>query len=213
MKKDKSNSLCQSEMNEIKIYISYNKIIDFSNYSNEFINELIIPEGIKEIGKSSFENCINLVKLKLPESINVLKERCFYNCKSLKCLYIPKNLYLINEEAFNECKSLYLLVVNNTYFKTENRFTNTNISVFINDNNVIYLNSDFFDIVTNNCNFLINQIMKNDLYNYIRINNDKVDVNGSSITIFSNQFTQHSLISIEKGKLLYKKRINLNLYE
>ena len=179
----------------ITITILYKKIVDFSNFANELIQELEIPEGILGIGKSAFENCVNLERVLFPESIRSIGRKCFYNCISLKHLYIPKSLCVIDEEAFNKCHSLCLLVINNTFFKTENRFKETKISTVINDRDVIYLKSDLFEIVTNNCNFLITNVLRNDVYNYIRTN-DNLFVIHSGMTIYYKvisgiQYNQH----------------------
>lgn len=217
MKSDNSTVLVNfgssfNDKEKVKITLLKNKVVDFSNAYNEVLSVLIIPEGIKEIGISSFENCTNLQRVSLPETMNKLGRRCFYNCKSLNTIYIPKNLYLIEEEAFNNCKSLSVLAFNNYYFSIENRFNNTNISTVINDQNIVYLRSELFKIVNDNCNFLINRLLVNDVYNYIKTNKNVVVIN-SSIVIYLDYHIPHSIMCIEKGKILYKKKINFNLYE
>ena len=200
-----------NEENKVIITINYNKVIDYSNYFNDLLIVLSLPEGVKEIGISSFENCVNLQRIILPESINRLNRRCFYNCKSLNNLYIPKDLCTIDEECFNNCISLNLLIIDNIFFKTENRFNNTNIKTLINYKNVIYLKYDLFNILSNNCNFLINNLLTNDIYDYINKNN--LIVNDNSIIIYFNNNVEHSIPILYESKLIYKKTIFFSIYE
>ena len=42
----------------------------------KFLNELILPEGIKSIGRRAFRNCESLEKLTLPEGLEYIGSEC-----------------------------------------------------------------------------------------------------------------------------------------
>ncbi len=49
-------------------------------YGNEEIEEIIIPEGVREIGFKAFEGCVNLKHLVLPGSLSSIGCNAFMNC-------------------------------------------------------------------------------------------------------------------------------------
>lgn len=58
-------------------------------YMEEFkdLEEIEIPEGIKEIGKEAFYGCTNLKKVYLPSTLQSIEALAFEDCKSLKDIY------------------------------------------------------------------------------------------------------------------------------
>ncbi len=66
----------------------------FSNLSDVTV---IVPEGVKIIGRSAFQNCTELVSISLPESLEFIAEHAFYNCTSLQELTINSNC--LNENS------------------------------------------------------------------------------------------------------------------
>lgn len=59
--------------------------------------EISIPEGLLEIGQSSFGDCRNLIEITIPESVRTLGSHCFWNCNSLEriVILIPNNQFSI----------------------------------------------------------------------------------------------------------------------
>lgn len=51
-----------------------------------------MPQGVKSIDNSAFENCANLSELTLPDTLTALGDSAFQNCASLKYIKIPKSL-------------------------------------------------------------------------------------------------------------------------
>ena len=68
--------------------------------------DVIIPEGIREIGKYAFLNCISLESIIVPESLEIIKEGAFRNCINLRNIELPKSLKEIGKWAFAGCGSL-----------------------------------------------------------------------------------------------------------
>lgn len=82
---------------------------------NTTLKEFMIPEGIKNIGESGFENCCGLEELILPFSLETIGDKVFYNCKNLESIAIQKNVTKIGKETFGNCEKLTIYGVDYTY--------------------------------------------------------------------------------------------------
>ena len=76
--------------------------------SNEYANcngisEIIIPEGVTNIGERAFFNCENLASVTLPESLTRIEQDVFSSCKRLEEITIPANVSYIGHAAFFNC--------------------------------------------------------------------------------------------------------------
>lgn len=74
--------------------------------SNPDIVEYEIPNGIKTIGFSAFENCTKLKKVIIPETVTTIDHSAFSGCTSLKEINIPNSVSRIGNDAFAYCTSL-----------------------------------------------------------------------------------------------------------
>ncbi len=76
-------------------------------FKNEiFLEEVIIPDSVKEIRGGAFNGCINLKKVKLPSNLKEIHGLTFKNCKELESIEIPDSVEEIGGEAFMYCKKL-----------------------------------------------------------------------------------------------------------
>lgn len=92
----------------------------------EELKEAYINEGVTIIGKSSFEDCANLVKVVLPSTLKkidsfafastgikeiiipegtFLEEEAFYNCVELETVIMPRNIKM-SIDAFGGCYNI-----------------------------------------------------------------------------------------------------------
>lgn len=100
------------------------------------LSELVIPEGVTEIGASAFYcvgsleritfpstlqsigyNCFNacgLVEVVIPEGITKLEDNSFNFCTELTTVYIPASVESIGIYAFHNCTSLERIVFGGT---------------------------------------------------------------------------------------------------
>ena len=81
----------------------------FANISS--LEEVNLPDTIKEIRGKAFKNDKKLANIKLPENLTYLGGGAFKNCKSLKSIIIPKGVTEINGETFVNCSSLENVVL------------------------------------------------------------------------------------------------------
>lgn len=87
------------------------KIEDYAFIHNESLTELMIPEGIKYIGKRAFFGCKNLKKVILPNSLVSIGASAFSGCENLEEIILPANIKKINYRTFADCKRLKKIVI------------------------------------------------------------------------------------------------------
>ena len=92
-----------SKLTVVKLSAGMNKIADYMFYGagSDYRLELTIPEGVKEIGISSFSLCNSITDLKLPESAEKIDNSAFYQSRRLKTLDMP-GVKIIEADAFTE---------------------------------------------------------------------------------------------------------------
>ena len=117
------------------------------------LTELIIPESVEFIGKSSFSNCTKLQKIIIPNSVTFIsasafsgcsglseialpnrmvssiEDHTFYDCSSLKNIKLPEGITAIGTSAFRDCTSLISINIPNSV-------TKINYSAFANCENL-----------------------------------------------------------------------------
>lgn len=70
------------------------------------LKEVIIPNGVTNIGRTAFTWCTNLEKIILPSSIINIGDNAFSGCKNLVEIVIPNGVTTIAYRAFADCNSL-----------------------------------------------------------------------------------------------------------
>jgi ribosomal protein L12E/L44/L45/RPP1/RPP2 len=79
-------------------------------FSNTPAEEVIIPEGVKEIKKLAFNGCYYLKKLTLPQSLETIGDSAFADCDVLETLDLG-GAVTIGADAFYGCTSLKELTI------------------------------------------------------------------------------------------------------
>ena len=82
-----------------------------SRLNPEYIEELVVPEGVTELKRCAFMGCLRLKKLSLPSTLKTIGPNAFWGCKALEELNLPANLETIGEGAFQGCESLTSLTL------------------------------------------------------------------------------------------------------
>jgi hypothetical protein len=70
------------------------------------IEELVLPEGVEEIGMSAFSHLPALKRVSLPESLTRISDHAFRGCAALEELVFPDTVTHIGTSAFAECGAL-----------------------------------------------------------------------------------------------------------
>lgn len=75
--------------------------------NNPEIKEIVVPEGVTEIGENAFKDANkSLESVVLPSTLVKIGENAFTYCEHLKAVKIPESVKEIGERAFENCKSL-----------------------------------------------------------------------------------------------------------
>ena len=98
-------------LNTVTIPSSVNEIEYNAFKGCEGLTEVIMLDGVKEIGSSVFENCRNLKKVMLAKTLVEIPKYAFYGCEGLESIVIPDNISKIRENAFSGCKSLKDIII------------------------------------------------------------------------------------------------------
>lgn len=81
------------------------------NLKNKNISEVIIPEGVKEIGYCAFSSA-QIKKIHIPASVESISDSAFEFCDNLEEITFAKDssLKIIHQFAFSNCSNLYSIV-------------------------------------------------------------------------------------------------------
>ena len=75
------------------------------------VEEVILPEGLLDIGLQAFEDCASLKKINLPEGLLDIGMGAFLRCSALEELVFPSTLRSVGMSAFQKCTSLEEVVL------------------------------------------------------------------------------------------------------
>ena len=89
-------------------------------HNNQDIKNVIINEGITEIGEDAFGGCSSLTSIELPSGITSIDDYLFYGCSSLESINIPDSIADIGYDVFYGCINLNSIEVddNNEYYSS-----------------------------------------------------------------------------------------------
>lgn len=92
---------------EYELELKNGAMIDKYAYSdcNELVN-VIIPDGVIEIGKGAFYGCKNLKSIKIPDSVIEIGDGAFWGCENLTEIIIPNKVSRIYDLTFSDCENL-----------------------------------------------------------------------------------------------------------
>lgn len=73
---------------------------------NDFIEEVILPEGLQVIEWRAFNTCTNLRRVEMPHSVRRIEFSAFNMCRKLQLDALPDSLQEIGTGAFWDCDGL-----------------------------------------------------------------------------------------------------------
>ena len=73
--------------------------------------DVVIPEGVSEIGFMAFERCTSLESVIIPKGVRTIKRNAFSRCSSLESVVIPEGVMTIDNWAFVDCASLKAVTI------------------------------------------------------------------------------------------------------
>ena len=146
-----------------------NNVITGSN-ADALVGDLVIAEGITEIGEEGFNECVNLTSVVLPNSvtkidndgfwrcialtnivfgdgIEIIGDGAFYNCEKLEAVLLGDSVRFIGDEVFDGCPNVSTIIIGNnvtTIGSTAFR-ANTSLTSIIIPDSVTHLGDCAFD--------------------------------------------------------------------
>ena len=105
--------------------IPVTKIADGGFKENIYLNEVIIPEGIEEIGSSAFFNCRMLgYDLVIPSSVLTIESNAFGQCDGIRNITFAESdgsitFTRIKSGAFSDCHGLEGLTISSSVYSIE----------------------------------------------------------------------------------------------
>ena len=108
---------------------------------NDYINSIIINDGVTNIARSSFWNCDQLTSVTIPTSIVDICDYAFECCDSLIEIAIPNGVENIRIRAFASCTNLKSIILSDTVkYIEQNAFYNcTSLTSIKIPKNVMYI--------------------------------------------------------------------------
>ncbi len=88
----------------------------------EVVENIIIYEGVRGIGKYAFYDCTGLTTVTIPASVKSIGNYAFENCSGLTTITIPASVTSIGDDAFAGCSNLATMTVEagNTVYDSRN---------------------------------------------------------------------------------------------
>lgn len=89
--------------------------------SCDFLENIILHEGLETIGVNAFKNCTGLKEIKVPKTVTEIKQGAFDGCSNVKVLTIPDS-EMIKTMSFKDCVNLSRINISDSdeYFVCKN---------------------------------------------------------------------------------------------
>ena len=108
--KDKTKLICIfSDKEELRSYVVPDTVREigesaFQNYGQ--LTSVVFPEGLETIGESAFLHCMDLKSALMPDSVKNIGKNAFMSCSQVADFVIPKSLEKIGKGAFGYCSGI-----------------------------------------------------------------------------------------------------------
>ena len=70
------------------------------------LTSITLPESVTKIGSEAFSGCSGLTSITLPDSVTEIGDSAFFYCSDLTSITLPKNVTKIGRAAFENCSGL-----------------------------------------------------------------------------------------------------------
>ncbi|MDR1025123.1 MAG: leucine-rich repeat protein [Treponema sp.] len=82
-----------------------------SCFTDSYLTSVVIPQGVRRIGRNAFSSSRNLASVTLPEGLLVIDDNAFSYCSNLIRINIPAGIAAIGNNAFNDCSRLIVVTM------------------------------------------------------------------------------------------------------
>ena len=112
--KDKTELICYPPSKVDDSYNIPNSVKSIGNSAFEDCKKLTnikIPDSVTSIGDSAFNHCTNLLRITIPDSVTCISDYAFFDCSGLKSITLPDSVTSIGYRAFHHCASLTSITI------------------------------------------------------------------------------------------------------
>lgn len=111
-----------------------------------FDGDVVIPDGVRSIGKGAFSACRSRISVVLPKGVKSIEEGAFSGCSNLTSISIPDGVTSIGKSAFYGCGSLISVTIPKGVTSIESRtfYGCTNLSSVLIPDGVKEVGSEAF---------------------------------------------------------------------
>ena len=89
--------------------------------SCEGVMEVVLPDGVSSIGKMAFAHCRDLRKVNIPKNLKTIPVGMFLNCYELKQIKLPNSIETIEAQAFDDCLDIKSITIPENVTKIEEK--------------------------------------------------------------------------------------------
>lgn len=100
-------------------------------FAGSRITSVVIPEGIRTVGKNAFHGCRSLTSVSLPSTLTSIGDYAFYRCASLQQVAICEQVANMGYYAFRDCYTTVFLVGHDAQPAAWNQYWVTDTSQII----------------------------------------------------------------------------------
>ena len=97
-------------------------VVEVDNYAFEDrkqLREVVLNDGLREIGEDSFYGCKSLKSIKIPSTVVEIGDLAFGNCTEMKEIVLNDGLKRIENSAFAGCSLLHCITIPSTVIEIE----------------------------------------------------------------------------------------------
>ena len=91
---------------EIRIEEGESRISELAFAGLDYLERLLIPDSVREIGNYAFMNCYALREIQMPERVDHIGAGLFQNCWQLRSVRMPEGTLTLGTDMFENCHAL-----------------------------------------------------------------------------------------------------------
>ena len=141
---DNLHQLTEIDIEEVKILPIYTSrpyywrqdfhadVLPVCAFCSMELERIVLPAGLKKIGKAAFANCKRLTNVTMPATLDSIADLAFASCEALQTFVLPAQVEYVGYGAFMRCTSLTSVTV-----EPSSRLTNVDEAAFMDCPNLV----------------------------------------------------------------------------